>query len=133
MILLSMYYSVALLCLLSTFCDASDCDSCVKNWEVCLKTQCKTYRLVDRPEVRSCEWNCKARRRNCFEECLKQDKSDTVRLLAKPSRLPIYDSEKNVELLVHIAPSLQSQGTCTSLYISASLVVRERFYMYIRV
>ena len=112
---------VSLLIVLSSLLGASlggkECSHCVERWRECLKKDCAA---VGAPGVAvlpgSCEWDCKARRRKCFDECLKDRKEDGVSLkkqrsfIIKPATMPSFEGEGDAELLVHVSSDVWSKG-----------------------
>ena len=112
---------VSLLIVLSSLLGASlggkKCSHCVERWRECLKKDCAA---VGAPGVAvlpgSCEWDCKARRRSCFNECLKDGKEDggsrqkERSFIIKPATMPSFEGEGDAELLVHVSSDVWSKG-----------------------
>ena len=122
-----MRFLLSLLFVLSSLLGASlggnECSHCVERWRKCLKKDCASSGA---PEVGvlpgSCEWDCKARRRRCFDECLRDRKEDggsrkkQRSFIIKPATMPSFEEEGDAELLVHVTSDVWAKGECVSCW-----------------
>ena len=123
---------VSLLFVLASLLGASlggkECSHCVEQWLQCLKEDCASAYdpgVVVLP--RSCEWDCKARRRRCFDECLKGRRKEggwtqgEKSFIIKPATMPSFEGEGDAELLVHVSPDVWAKGEYQSTFAYRSL------------
>ena len=112
---------VSILCVLSILTRASEggkeCSRCVERWRECLKEECAEEGGPDAVVFPgSCEWECKVRRRSCFDECRKEEDSEGVSsqkersFIIKPATMPTFEDEGDAELLVHVSPEVWEKG-----------------------
>ena len=110
--------------LLGTSLGGKECSHCVEQWRECLKQDCASSSGASLPGggggvlPGSCEWDCKARRRRCFDECLKDSKTDggsrqeKRSFIIKPATMPSFEDEGDAELLVHVTSDVWAKGEC---------------------
>lgn len=108
--------------LLGTSLGGKECSHCVEQWRECLKQDCASSSGASLPGggggvlPGSCEWDCKARRRRCFDECLKDSKTDggsrqeKRSFIIKPATMPSFEDEGDAELLVHVTSDVWAKG-----------------------
>ena len=106
---------LVLFALLGASLGGKECSHCVERWRQCLKEDCAVVGVPSTVVPGSCDWECKARRRRCFEECRKDVKKVSGEpkqwsFIIKPATMPSFEGEGDAELLVHVSPDVWAKG-----------------------